>query len=159
MGRFANAVHIDNIFTSQAPNRKVAISRYSNHSPHDTVPLRIAPAPVKKVESGGGGLSLFKRDENGKGSEKGGSGTKVFVEIRRKSTGEEMRVNGNGVNNDDDKAESGKDGLLEKDGQVQKDGGERVNQDDARRDMEEYMEGVEKLRRGLRSTSVRKKYN
>jgi hypothetical protein len=158
MGRFANAVNMDNIFTSQTPNRKVAISRYSNHSPHDVVPLRIAPAPVKKVESGGGGLSLFKRDENGKASEKGGSGTK-FVEIRRKSTGEEMRVNGNGVKNDDDKVESGKDGLVEKDWQGEKDGEEMINPEDAMRDIEEFMEGVEKVRRGLRSTSVRKKYN
>jgi hypothetical protein len=113
---------------------------------------------VKKVESGGGGLSLFKRDENGKASDKGGSGTKVFVEIRQKSTGEEMRVNGNGVKNDDDEVESFIDELLD-DWQGQKDGGERVSQVDARMSMEEDMEGMEKLRRGLRSTSARKKYN
>jgi hypothetical protein len=158
MGRFANAVHLDNIFASQAPNRKVAISRYSNHGPHDTVPLRIAPAPVKKVESGGGGLSLFKRDENGKASDKGGSGTK-FVEIRRKSTGEEMRGNGNGAKNDDDKVASGKDGLAEKDGQGENDGEEMISHEDAMKDIDEFLEGVAKVTRGLRSTSVRRKYN
>jgi hypothetical protein len=143
---------MDNLFTSAAPNRKVAISRY-NHIPHEIVPLRIAPAPVKKVDSGGGGLRLFKRDENAKGSEK--SGTKVFVEIRRKSTGEE-KGNGNGVKNDDDKVESGKEGQVEKEkeGEDKGEGG----QDDGARDVEKDVE-AEKLRRGLRSMSVRKKYN
>jgi hypothetical protein len=141
---------MDNMFTSHLPNQKVPISRYN--IPREIVPLRIAPAPVK-VDSGGGGLSLFKRDENGKGSEK--SGTKVFVEIRRKSTGEE-KGNGNGVKNDD-KEEKGKDLQGEKDGDGEDKG--EGGMDDGVRDMEKYMEAAEKLRRGLRSTNVKKKYN
>jgi hypothetical protein len=144
MGRFANAVHMDTNFSG---NKKIAISRLPNQAYEVATPLRIAPAPVKKV--GEPGISMFVREEKGSGLERGERGSlnpgKMFVEIRRKSSGDEGRVNGNGGKGDGDAVDNDKRARERKENENEGEG-------EGGKDGEE----ATKLKRGLRSTSRKK---
>jgi len=74
MGRFGNIDLTSARFSQYSPNPKIAIARHPSQIRENPAPLRIAPAPAKKVDS-----SVYKNDEGGRG----------FVEIRRKSSGDQ----------------------------------------------------------------------
>ena len=74
MGRFGKIEPLPQRYAPYAANAKIAIPRHPSQLNENHAPLRIAPAPAKKVEG-----SVANNDEGGRG----------FVEIRRKSSGDQ----------------------------------------------------------------------
>lgn len=74
MGRFGKMEPLPPRYAPYPPNAKIAIPRHPSQLHENHVPLRIAPAPAKKVEG-----PVANNNEGGRG----------FMEIRRKSSGDQ----------------------------------------------------------------------
>jgi hypothetical protein len=137
MGRYlAPAAPLETRFVSFPPNPKIAIARHPSQIDHGYVPLRIAPAPAKRVDVG----------RDGDGRREGGMGVfKSNIEsgAEKKNDGEEVG-----------KTIAAGDGnvVVVEDGEMMnvvgdKDGVDGVDED----------EGKDEGRRSLRSSSGRRK--